>query len=183
MLVLRLNKAGMPQEWIDIEHAAKLFCQDKVLFELGTDAITLKGGWNHAGIQSELSLSSIIACDGKVTDMSGKIALTNKYLFRRDNYMCLYCGAQFAPKQLTRDHILPRSRGGKDNWTNVASACQRCNHAKGAKTPEEASMPLLAVPFKPNVYERFYLMNRKILADQMAFLQNHFTRNRQWTCS
>ncbi|WP_420932938.1 HNH endonuclease [Alteromonas sp. A081] len=183
MLVLRLNKAGMPQEWIDIEQAAKLYCQNKVLFELGTDAITLKGGWNNAGIQSELALSSIIACDGKITDMSGKIALTNKYLFRRDNCMCLYCGGQFAPKQLTRDHIVPRSRGGKNSWTNVASACQRCNHAKGAKTPEEASMPLLAVPFRPNVYERFYLMNRKILADQMAFLEAHFTRYRQWKCS
>ena len=44
MLVLRLNKAGMPQEWIDVEQAAKLYSQDKVLFELGSDAITLKGG-------------------------------------------------------------------------------------------------------------------------------------------
>jgi hypothetical protein len=43
-------------------------------------------------------------------------------------------------------------------------------------------MPLLAVPFRPNVYERFYLMNRRILADQMAFLQSHFTQNRAWDC-
>lgn len=75
----------------------------------------------------------------------------------------------------------PRSRR-KDVWTNVATACQRCNHAKGAKTPEEANMPLLAVPFRPNVYERFYLMNRRILADQMAFLEGHFSHQRNWTC-
>jgi len=94
----------------------------------------------------------------------------------------MYCGQTFTPKQLTRDHIIPRSRGGKDVWTNVATACQRCNHAKGAKTPEEANMPLLAVPFRPNVYERFYLMNRRILADQMAFLEGHFSHQRNWTC-
>ncbi|MEC9277300.1 MAG: HNH endonuclease, partial [Pseudomonadota bacterium] len=107
MLVLRLNKAGMPQEWIDVEQAAKLYSQDKVLFELGSDAITLKGGWNHEGLQSQLTLSSIIACDGKVTDLSGKVALTNRYLFRRDSYLCMYCGNKFTPKQLTRDHIIP----------------------------------------------------------------------------
>lgn len=180
MLVLRLNKAGMPQEWVHPEEAARLYCQDKVLFELGETACTLHGGWNSAGLQSTLSLSSIIACDGKVTDVNGKVALNNRYLFRRDNHLCLYCGKQFSPSQLTRDHIIPRSRGGEDKWTNVATACQRCNHAKAAMTPEEAAMPLLAVPFRPNLYERFYLMNRRILADQMAFLSNHFTHQREW---
>lgn len=180
MLVLRLNKAGMPQEWIHPEDAAKLYCQNKVLFELGEADCVLHGGWNRLGEQSKLTLSSIIACDGKVTDTSGKIALNNRFLFRRDNHICLYCGNHFAPSQLTRDHIIPRSRGGKDSWTNVATACARCNHAKGARTPEEAAMPLLAVPFKPNIYERFYLMNRRILADQMAFLSNHFSQRRQW---
>ncbi|MCU7554300.1 HNH endonuclease [Alteromonas sp. ASW11-19] len=180
MLVLRLNKAGMPQEWIHPEHAARLYCQEKVLFELGSDAFTLHGGWNRDGVQSTLRLASIIACTGKVTDVNGKIALTNRFLFRRDNYLCLYCGHPFPPSQLTRDHILPRSRGGKDSWTNVATACSRCNHAKGAQTPEEAHMPLLAVPFRPNLYERFYLMNRRILADQMSFLESHFTQRRDW---
>lgn len=180
MLVLRLNKAGMPQEWIHPEQAARLYCQNKILFELGEDSRILHGGINRQGVQSRLRLASIIACDGKVTDLSGKIALTNRYLFRRDNCLCLYCGQAFTPRQLTRDHILPRSRGGQDSWTNVATACQRCNHAKGARTPEEAGMPLLAVPFRPNVYERFYLMNRRILADQMVFLSSHFTHRRDW---
>ena len=180
MLILRLNKAGIPQEWVNAETAAKLYCQDKVLFELGDDAILLRGGHNRLGEQSQLLLSSIIACEGKITDLSGKIALNNRYLFRRDNFLCLYCGEQFSPRQLTRDHIVPRSRGGKDSWTNVATACARCNRVKGARTPEEASMPLLAVPFRPNLYERFYLMNRRILADQMAFLQNHFSSQRHW---
>ncbi|QPG04372.1 HNH endonuclease [Salinimonas marina] len=180
MLILRLDKAGQPQDWVNPEQAARLYCQQKVLFELGQHHRVLHGGWNRLGQQSLLRLSTIIACDGKVTDMSGKVALTNRYLFRRDNCLCLYCGQKFSPSVLTKDHIVPRSRGGQDRWTNVATACQRCNHFKGARTPEEANMPLLAVPFRPNVYERFYLMNRRILADQMRFLSSHFSQRRDW---
>jgi len=180
MLILRLNKAGMPQGWLTKEEAARFYCQDKILFELGENAYTMRGGKNRMGQVSQLRLSSIVACDGRVVQDQGTISLTNRYLFRRDNHTCLYCGARFPVVQLTRDHIIPRSRGGKDTWTNVATACSRCNHAKGARTPEEAGMPLLAVPFKPNLYERFYLMNRRILADQMAFLSSHFTLQRDW---
>ena len=180
MLILRLNKAGMPQGWLTKEHAAKYYAQDKVLFELGENAYTLYGGWNHLGEQSRISLSSIIACDGKITNDRGTLSLCNRYLFRRDDFTCLYCGNQFPISQLTRDHIVPRCQGGKDSWTNVATACTRCNHLKGSKSLEQAGLTLLAVPFKPNIYERFYLMNRKILADQMAFLSGHFTLNRNW---
>ncbi|WP_395340489.1 HNH endonuclease [Ningiella sp. W23] len=180
MLILRLNKSGMPQTWISQEEAAKCYVQEKVVFELGQSTVELRGGWNREGKQSKLCLSSIIACDGKITQDSGKIALSNRYLFRRDNNMCLYCGDTFSPAQLTRDHIVPRSRGGKNTWSNSATACKRCNHAKAARTPEEAHMKLLAVPFAPNIYERFFLMNRRILSDQMAFLSAHFSKKRDW---
>lgn len=181
MLILRLSKSGMPQQWLDIEHAARLYAQNKVLFELGQQYRHLLGGMNRIGRQSKLTLSSIIACDGQVRfSHTTSIALTNRYLFRRDNHICLYCGMTFPAGRLTRDHIIPRSRGGKDIWSNVATACNRCNHAKGARTPEEANMPLLAVPFKPNLHEQFYLMNRRILSDQMDFLKHHFTQQRHW---
>ncbi|MFZ5605064.1 MAG: HNH endonuclease, partial [Pseudomonadota bacterium] len=68
------------------------------------------------------------------------------------------------------DHIMPRARGGADTWENVVTACKRCNHHKACRTPEEASMPLLAVPYKPNIFEFTVLANHRILADQMAFL-------------
>lgn len=180
MYILRLNKSGMPQAWITPEEAAKYYCQKRVLFELGDAKQVLHGGWNKHGQQSVLELSSIIACEGKVVHGKGSISLCNRYLFRRDNHLCLYCGQKFQASQLTRDHIIPRSRGGKDVWTNSATACSRCNCHKAARTPEEAGMALIAVPFAPNIYERFYLMNRRILADQMAFLGNHFSANRMW---
>jgi 5-methylcytosine-specific restriction endonuclease McrA len=65
---------------------------------------------------------------------------------------------------------MPKSRGGKNNWTNVVAACKPCNHRKGNKTPEEAKMHLLYVPYVPNIFEKMILRNKKILADQMEFL-------------
>ncbi|MGY0577218.1 MAG: HNH endonuclease [Paraglaciecola chathamensis] len=180
MLVLRLNKSGLPQAWITLEEAAKYYSQDRVLFELGESKRVLRGGWNNQGFQSRLTLSSIIGCDGKVTPPSGKVPLNNRYLFRRDNYLCMYCGQKFRIPELTRDHIIPRAKGGRDTWTNCASACNRCNCFKADRTPEEAGLSLIAVPFTPNIYERFYLMNRRILSDQMVFLGSHFSKNRTW---
>ena len=107
-------------------------------------------------------------------------ALVNDYLFRRDQFLCMYCGGEFAAAQLSRDHILPVSRNGTDGWTNVVTACKRCNHRKANRTPEEAGMELLAIPFVPNRYEFFYLANKNILADQMDFLKSQFSRNGTW---
>ena len=180
MLVLRLNKSGLPQAWITVEEAARYYTQNRVLFELGNNKRVLRGGWNNQGLQSRLTLSSIIGCEGKVISPLGKVPLNNRFLFRRDNYLCMYCGQKFRITELTRDHIIPRSKGGRDIWTNCASACNRCNCFKADRTPEEAGLALIAVPFTPNIHERFYLMNRRILADQMAFLGNHFSKNRAW---
>ena len=82
----------------------------------------------------------------------------------------MYCGQQFGTSQLTRDHVMPQSRGGQDIWENCVTACRRCNQRKDARTPEEANMKLLAVPFTPNLAEYLILSNRRILSDQMAFL-------------
>jgi len=77
---------------------------------------------------------------------------------------------------LSRDHIVPTSRGGKDVWTNCVSACRRCNNRKGNSLLEETNLELLAVPFAPNRYEFFYLSNKDVLADQMEFLKPRFSR-------
>ena len=103
--------------------------------------------------------------------------LANLALFRRDAYLCLYCGGRFSVSQLSRDHVNPLSLGGCDGWQNVVSACRRCNHHKGGRTPEDAGMELLAVPFVPTHAEYIYLSGRIILSDQMAFLLGHFPRN------
>ena len=75
---------------------------------------------------------------------------------------------------LTRDHVQPKSRGGRDCYENLVIACKACNNRKGDRTPEEAGMPLLAVPFKPTFCEFLALTNRHVLADQMTFLEKGF---------
>lgn len=75
------------------------------------------------------------------------VMLSRQNIFKRDGGTCLYCGSK---KELTLDHVLPKSRSGKSTWSNLATACKRCNSLKGDKTPEEANMPLSKVPFKPS---------------------------------
>ncbi|MCP4332603.1 MAG: HNH endonuclease [Gammaproteobacteria bacterium] len=175
--ILRLNKAGTPIEWISREEAATLVVKDQVVWALGEDAFVIRGGINRLGRQSILSLPSILASDGRVKLNDFVPPLVNSYLFRRDQFLCMYCGGEFRADNLSRDHILPVSRKGTDNWTNVVTACKRCNHRKANRTPEEAGMELLAVPFVPNRYEFFYLANKNILADQMEFLKSQFSQN------
>ena len=107
--------------------------------------------------------------------------LNNLELFRRDRNTCLYCGREFPDGALTRDHVIPISRGGHDLWSNVVAACKRCNSHKGCRTPDEAGMPLLAIPYVPNLAEYLVLRNRRILADQMEFLKSQFKSvERHW---
>jgi len=75
-----------------------------------------------------------------------KMKINRHRLFRRDEYQCVYCGSQ---KELTIDHVQPRSRGGRNTWTNLVTCCSKCNHKKGNKTPEEANMKLRRKPYEP----------------------------------
>ena len=74
------------------------------------------------------------------------IRVNRQRVFKRDNHQCLYCGSQ---KELTIDHVQPRSRGGRNTWTNLVTCCSKCNHKKGNKTPEEANMKLRKKPYEP----------------------------------
>jgi 5-methylcytosine-specific restriction endonuclease McrA len=80
--------------------------------------------------------------------------VTNTFLFARDSYSCQYCGrhrSELRGRQfLTRDHILPLSRGGGNTWDNVVTSCSPCNNRKGSRTPEEVGLRLLSVPKEPN---------------------------------
>jgi 5-methylcytosine-specific restriction endonuclease McrA len=70
-------------------------------------------------------------------------------IYARDDYACQYCGAHKRAVELTFDHVVPRSQGGKTTWTNIVTACQRCNLDKGARTPAQAGMVLRRPPFQP----------------------------------
>ena len=70
-------------------------------------------------------------------------------VFYRDRFQCQYCGDSFNHKELTFDHVVPQSRGGKTTWTNIVTACNECNSRKGNKLPKEAGMFPMTKPFIP----------------------------------
>jgi hypothetical protein len=145
----------------------------------------IRGGTNAlSGERSVIEVNAIIASHGRhphahLFNHAYTPPLSNKALFRRDQSLCLYCGEQFPSALLSRDHIKPLSQGGGDSWANVVTACKRCNNHKAGRTPEQAGMELLAIPFTPTHAEYVYLQGRRILADQMEFLLAHFPRNSQ----
>lgn len=171
-LVLAVDKGGRPTEWITWRSAANYYAGGSVLWTVGEPAIILHGGLDQSGHQSTLALHPVIALTG--TDARryecAPVALSNPTLFARDHHTCLYCGQEYGAEALSRDHVVPRARGGTDTWCNVVTACRPCNRRKGCHTPAQAGMALLALPFAPSYIEALILANRRILADQMAFL-------------
>lgn len=79
----------------------------------------------------------------------GQVRFTRINIFRRDKNRCQYCGTLFTRNELSIDHVVPRSYGGKSTWENVVCACYQCNKKKGGRTPAEATMKLLTQPRKP----------------------------------
>lgn len=77
------------------------------------------------------------------------IRFSRHNVYLRDKYTCQYCAVNFSSRDLTFDHVLPRSRGGQTTWKNIVAACRPCNQTKGDLTPEEAGMPLLREPYVP----------------------------------
>ena len=181
--VLRADVAGMPLEWIDYREAARLYHQGQVAYTCGSPLYRLYGGVNAlSGRRTVLEVSSIIATVGH-TGNPGNTRhdyippLNNQTLFRRDAHLCLYCAQRFPTPELSRDHVRPFCQGGKDTWNNVVTACRRCNNQKASRTPEQAKMQLIAVPFTPTYAEYIYLKGRRVLADQMEYLLAHFPRS------
>jgi len=178
--IRRLNIAGHPVEWLTWQEATTLYARDLITWTLGDKIRTVYGGTSRiTGERSSISLHSIIACAGELhVGTPKKPALSNRILFRRDQNLCMYCGKEFSDKDLSCDHIMPTSRGGRNVWVNVVASCKRCNHYKQNRTPEEAGMELLALPFEPNAAEYLALVNSKrIRADQMEFLKSQFSKN------
>lgn len=180
--LLSLDAHGRILDWMSWQDATCLYVRGAVAWTIGEPCLRIHGGWQRSsGQQSLIELHPIVAARGhaRASALEPAPALTNTALFARDAHLCLYCGGEFARPQLTRDHVLPVSRGGRDHWENVVSACIACNVRKGNRTPVEASMPLLAVPYRPSWVEHLILSNRNILADQMEFLRSHLPKHRR----
>jgi len=100
--------------------------------------------------------------------------VTNTFLFARDEYTCQYCGrhrGELKGRQfLTRDHILPLSRGGDNSWQNLVASCSPCNNRKGDRLPAEAGMRVLTEPREPN-YVRLVWTVRRVTTQQARYIK------------
>ncbi len=178
--ILRLDAGGRPVDWLTWQDAACLCARQAVAWTLGEPILRIRGGYcRRDGSRSQFDLNSIIASPSRhAPPLAGVPPLTNAALFVRDRNTCLYCGRWFRDADLTRDHVLPSSRGGRDTWDNCVAACRRCNHAKGDRLASEWGRQLLALPYTPNLAEYLALTNSgRILGDQMDFLRRSFSAN------
>lgn len=178
--VLQLDIQGTPQAWITVQQAAVYVASGAVAWADGAGPLaTLRGGFNVArGRQSRVDVPAILALRGTARVNLFRVVPTvaKAKLLRRDRYTCAYCGAQRAECELQCEHIVPASRGGRWTWMNLVTACGPCNSLKAARTPEEAHMPLLYLPYVPSRFENFLLDGRSIRADVHDWLASRLPK-------
>lgn len=100
----------------------------------------------------EMKLPSVLALKEYVP-MARSPAFTRFNVFLRDRWTCQYCGGGFKTHELTFDHVIPRSRGGRTTWENIVAACQCCNRRKGNDMPHEVNMHPRTQPRAPKIHE------------------------------
>jgi hypothetical protein len=169
--------------WASWQEAVRHYVLEQVVWTVGDPAAVVRGGISISGVRSRVLLHPVIALQGADGGLFEGYTppLSNPALFARDKYRCLYCGEDLTQRKTlaTRDHVRPRSRGGADTRENVVTACKARNSRKDDCTPGEAGLRLLAVPYAPNYAEHLILANRRILADQMAFLARRIPKKRR----
>ncbi len=131
----------LPLSVISWQHAVKLYFLDR---------ITILEEYDDWEIRSEhLTMRVPSVC---VTREYMKFKKSAKYsrsnLYLRDLFQCQYCGDTFTYADLTIDHVIPRSEGGKTNWENTVAACRPCNHSKGSRRIKP-----LREPYQPNTHQ------------------------------
>jgi hypothetical protein len=174
-MILKTDPGGRPIRWIDERNAAGYLLREEVAWSSAATAVVLRGGiCARTGLRSQIDIPSIVAVAGARTAYYDATVprLTNEALFLRDRRLCCYCGDVFDGRTalLTRDHVVPLSRGGSDIWDNVVTSCRACNQKKDARQPQECGLEMLYIPYTPSRAEAMILENRRILADQMDYL-------------
>ncbi len=100
-------------------------------------------------VHYRLRVPEVITLTGYDRLPSANVAFNRRNIFRRDKFVCQYCGRQPGSDELTIDHVIPRAQGGESTWDNCVLACTECNHRKADRTPRQAGMRLRNEPTRP----------------------------------
>jgi 5-methylcytosine-specific restriction endonuclease McrA len=124
---------------------------------------------------SEIQVPRVIRLLGYEKLPKQTVKFNRRNIFARDHNQCQYCGKKFPTTELSLDHIVPRSQGGRSTWENIVCACISCNVKKGGRTPKQAHMTLVRKPEKP---KRSPLLNLKLTLTKYqswkTFLENAY---------
>lgn len=151
---LLLNADYSPIGICSVEHAFCLLYTDKVELVVSDERPL------HS-VNGLYSRPSVVRVREYVKLPYKKVPWSKRNVLRRDHYICQYCGRGVESK-LTVDHVMPASRGGSNDWTNVVAACKHCNNKKDNRTPEECGMKLRGKPSKPNRITFLKSMSKEI---------------------
>lgn len=138
--VLVLNQDYQPLSICSVQRSMKLIFLEKAELLHDDPKKELRT------IRESFQFPSVIRLRSYIRVPYNKVVLSRRNIMRRDNFTCMYCGSK---NDLTIDHVLPKSRGGKDVWENLTTACEKCNVKKGSRTPQEAGMPIFKQPYRP----------------------------------
>lgn len=141
--VLVLNATYEPLSIVSVKRAIVLLLKDKAELVEATES-HLRSEKLSLPVPLVIRLLYFVRIPHRIS-----LPVTRRTVLARDQYTCQYCQTQPPRKDLTIDHVVPRSRGGKTTWTNVVTACLKCNNQKGSRTPEEAGMVLRTRPARP----------------------------------
>jgi 5-methylcytosine-specific restriction endonuclease McrA len=140
---LLLNATFEPLKVISWQRAMTLWCQGRVEIVEHHDR-------EVRAVTFSFKLPSIVRLLRFVRVRNlHQVNFSRANIYTRDGYTCQYCARQFAPEDLTFDHVVPVARGGRRSWENIVTACQPCNRRKDARTPAEAGLTLLRPPRRP----------------------------------
>jgi 5-methylcytosine-specific restriction endonuclease McrA len=140
--VLLLNISYEPLKVINWKKAINLLCLGKVevLEEYNREI--------HS-VSFTIRLPSVVRLLKMVKRNKSPVKFSRQNIYARDRYRCQYCGKRYPSEELTYDHVLPKSRGGRTEWNNIVTCCIECNRKKGGRSPREAHMRLVRKPGRP----------------------------------
>ncbi len=140
--VLVLNQSYEPIHICSVRRAIILIFRGRAEIVEALEDLSLRS------VSSLYPVPSVVRLDIYLRIPPKPLALTKRNVLKRDGNQCQYCGTKRA--KLTVDHVIPRTRGGKDSWENLVCACQRCNNLKGNRTVEQVGLKMIRKPRRPN---------------------------------